>query len=167
MLRLTSRHLCFFLALVFLVQGSVKAADEPSVDSLLKKLPPPEKLVKSPTDRVLLDAQALVNDRTVQELGKAVTDRNFSRALQIARTLAAQRPDNAVAHCLHGVMAFVMHQYGEAAQACHRAIALRSNYGLHLADEYRLAGRPRDAQQAALRAESLARHSPNGHKKQS
>lgn len=111
----------------------VDATDEPSIDSLLKKLPPPEKLVQEPTDRIVLEARALNDDRTIKELVKAIRSKQFQRALDLGRDLANHYPNNATAHFIHGGVAYRLRQYGEATQACDRAIALRANYpGPHL-----------------------------------
>lgn len=103
-------------------------AEDATVDQLLKKLPPPEKFVQSPTDRIVLDARTLDNDPAVKQLVEALRFRNFGRALDLARGLAQRYPNNPVAHSVHGAIAYGMRQFGEAAAACHRAIALRPTY---------------------------------------
>ena len=59
---------------------------------------------------------------------EAIRFRNFGRALDLARGIARRYPNNAVAHSIHGAFAYRMRQFAEAAEACHRAIALRPDY---------------------------------------
>ena len=116
------------LLLFLLAAPRPASAEDATVDQLLKKLPPPEKFVKSPTDRIVLDARTLDNDRAVKQLVEAIRFRNFGRALDLARDLAKRYPNNPVAHSVHGAIAYGMHQFAEAAAACQRAIALRPGY---------------------------------------
>ncbi|HEY3663669.1 MAG TPA: tetratricopeptide repeat protein [Chthoniobacterales bacterium] len=116
------------LALAFCLTVPLAARAEVTVDQLLKKLPPPEKLIKSPTDRVMLDAQSLDADPMGKQLVQAMRRHDFRRGLDLARSLAKKYPQNPVAQSIHGAFAFNMRQFGEAADACHRAIALRPAY---------------------------------------
>jgi tetratricopeptide (TPR) repeat protein len=116
------------LLVLSLLASPPASAEDATVDQLLKKLPPPEKFVKSPTDRLVLDARTLNNDRAVKQLVEAIRFRDFKRALDLARELARRYPNNPVAHSVHGAIAYGLRQFAEAAEACHRAITLRPNY---------------------------------------
>jgi len=115
------------LVLFFAPWRGLLAADA-TVDQLLKKLPPPEKFVKSPTDRIVVDLQTLKDDKVTRKIVTALRSRDFNRALDQSRELAKRHPDNAIAQTLNGVIAYALRQYGEAAEACHRAIRLQPNY---------------------------------------
>ncbi len=106
---------------------TVSAADA-TVDQLLKKLPPPEKFVPSPTDRIVLDARTLDNDPEVKKLMAALRSGKRGRALDLVRDMAKRHPGNPVAHSVHGAIAYSLRQFAEAATACRRAIALRPGY---------------------------------------
>ncbi len=117
--------LAFLLS--FLTRSTVSAEDA-TVDQLLKKLPPPEKFVPSPTDRIVLDARMLDNDPAVKKLVVALQYRDYGRAIELARSLAKRYPQNPVAHSVHGAIAYRLRQFAEASEACRRALALRPNY---------------------------------------
>ncbi len=112
---------------LFFAAATVSAEDA-TVDQLLKKLPPPEKFVQNPTDRIQLEARALDHDPAVKKLVTALQRRDYRRALDLARDLAKRFPDNPVAHSVHGAIAYGLRQFAEAAEACRRAIALRPGY---------------------------------------
>lgn len=116
------------LILLSFLSRSTVSAEDATVDQLLKKLPPPEKFVQSPTDRIVLDARTLDNDPIVKKLVVALQYRDYGRALDLARSLAKRYPQNPVAHSAHGAIAYGLRRYAEATEACRRAIALRPNY---------------------------------------
>ena len=115
------------LALFLAAPATITAADA-TVDQLLKKLPPPEKFVQGPTDRLMLEARTLDNDPAAKKLMIALQKRDYGRALDLARDFAKRFPNNPVAHSLHGGIAYGLRQFAEAATACRRAIALRPGY---------------------------------------
>lgn len=108
------------IAAIALVTAATAMAEDPAIDRLLKKLPPPEKLVQS-GDPVVSDP---LTNKTVQ----AINARNFGQGLDLARQLTHVHPASAVAHGLHGWMAFMLHQYSEAATEFRKSIKLQSNY---------------------------------------
>ncbi len=96
------------------------AADEPSIDRLLNKLPAPEKLVQT-RDPGGTDPLA---KKTLEALQK----KNYGQALDYSRRLTRANPTSAVAHGLHGWIAFNLQQIGEASSEFRSAIKSQSNY---------------------------------------
>jgi tetratricopeptide (TPR) repeat protein len=89
------------------------------VDRLIKKLPPPEKVVQAdPASRDPL-AKKIVDSIKAMNLGNAYT---------MSRQLAARYPKSAGAHSLHGQLALIMRRYPEASDAFHKAVAIQPNY---------------------------------------
>jgi tetratricopeptide (TPR) repeat protein len=107
-----------------LLAASVPAsrAADASVDQLIKKLPPPEKVAQSAVglDPALRDPLA----KQVVDSAKAM---NFGSAYSLSQKLASKYPKSAIAQCLRGRFALVMHRYPEAAAAYRRAISDQPN----------------------------------------
>jgi tetratricopeptide (TPR) repeat protein len=119
------------LVVVFLaIHGIAAGAEDPSIDRLLKKLPPPEKLVKPSVERAVKQTDAAVRDPLVDQIAAAAQANNNARALVLARQLSAKYPKSPGSQCLHGVLAFLGRQDDEAAKAFRRAVALRSDASL-------------------------------------
>jgi tetratricopeptide (TPR) repeat protein len=110
-------HLSLSLALLF---GSTKApgAEDSSIDRLLNKLPPPEKLVKPVTQ---FDPAS--SDPLVKDMMAAAKTRNFGRALSLSRRLCEKYPKSAAAHCIHGLFAFSLRRYPESSTAFRAALS--------------------------------------------
>src|SRR6266481_2658475 len=87
-----------------------RAAEE-SIDSLLKKLPPPDKLVKAHVQQALEDP-AFKDPLARQALGAAESG-NYSGALNFARQLTKKDPNSAFAYLLHGALANDARQFSE------------------------------------------------------
>jgi tetratricopeptide (TPR) repeat protein len=103
-------------------------AQDASIDQLLKKLPPPEKLVKSPVERAMQQRDPALNDPLAKEITKAFRMRNFPRALDLSRKLAQRYPNSPAAACVHGSWASAWRQYPEASAAFRKAIALQPKF---------------------------------------
>jgi hypothetical protein len=93
--------------------GTSFAAEDASIDRLLKKLPPPEKLVKqsAPQDPPLKDPL----------LTYAITSvmlRDMSQARLYSRKLSEKYPYSEVAALVYGNVAYRSRHYAEAAGAC-------------------------------------------------
>jgi tetratricopeptide (TPR) repeat protein len=118
-----------FFALVFGLPLAARAED-PSVDQLIKKLPPPEKVVKTdPASR----------DPLAKQVVASVKAMNFGSAYAATQKLAAKYPQSAGAQSLHGQLAFMMRRYPEAAVAFHKATSIQPDFvfayvGLALTD---------------------------------
>jgi tetratricopeptide (TPR) repeat protein len=103
---------------------------DPSIDRLLKKLPPPEKLVKPSVQRAIRKTDAALGDPLVTQIFSALDNNNYPRALDLGRKLTAAHSNSGVAHCLHGLVAILAHQLGEASQALHQSAKLQPSLSL-------------------------------------
>jgi tetratricopeptide (TPR) repeat protein len=117
----------FILAIVSL--SSVQAQD-PSIDRLLKKLPPPEKLVKPTVERAVSQPDPALRDPLATQIFSDAQSNNSRRALELSRKLCAKYPKSAGSECLHGIVALTFSQYGEAATGFRHSIALSPNFSL-------------------------------------
>ena len=109
--------------LTALALSSTAHAQDPSVDQLIKKLPPPEKVAKStmqPADPALRDPLA----KQVIDSAKAM---NFGNALNLSQKLASRYPKSAAAQSLHGQLALALRRYPEASAAFHKALSIQPN----------------------------------------
>ena len=106
------------------------AAQDASIEQLLKKLPPPEKLVKPSVERALEQSDPALRDSMVSDIAAAWRNRNIARALELARRLALRYPHSAGSQCLQGVLALELRQYGEGATAFRRSIAIQPTFAL-------------------------------------
>jgi tetratricopeptide (TPR) repeat protein len=115
--------------LITLSFSAVRGQD-PSIDKLLKKLPPPEKLVKPTVERAVRQPDPALRDPLVPQIDSAARGNNTSRALDLSRKLSAKYPKSAGSECLHGIVALDIRQYGEAASAFRHSITLAPNFSL-------------------------------------
>lgn len=104
----------FTLALLFLAATSL--AQDPSIDKLLKKLPPPEQVVK---------ADPALQDPLTKQIQNAAKAQNFGQALELSRKLAQRYSKSAGAQALHGMLAFQLRRFDEAADAFRKTIAIQ------------------------------------------
>jgi tetratricopeptide (TPR) repeat protein len=117
-----------------------------SVDQLIKKLPPPEKVAQSAVDPAVRDPLG----KQAIESAKAM---NFGNAYALSQKLANRYPKSAAAQCLYGQFALMMHKFPEAAAAFRKAIADQPD----LAIAYLGHGLSEAAQQHLTAAESDCR----------
>jgi len=117
-----------YLALAGAAVLSSAHAQDPSIDRLLKKLPPPEKLVKPKVERAIRQTDPGLRDPLVSQVFAAIDQNNGNRALELSRKLAANQPKSAAAHSLHGLIAILMNQYGEASTALRQSARLNSSF---------------------------------------
>jgi len=103
-------------------------AQDPSIDRLLKKLPPPEKLVKPRVEHAVRQTDPAINDPLVSQIFSAIDRNEGTRALELSRKLAAAHPQSTAAHSLHGLLAFLMGQYGEASNALRQSERLNGSF---------------------------------------
>jgi tetratricopeptide (TPR) repeat protein len=95
-------------------------AEDASVDQLIKKLPPPEKVVKADPASV---------DPLAQQIMAAIKKMNFGNAYAMSQKLAARYPKSAGAHSLHGELSLLMRRYAEASTAFNKAISIEPDLG--------------------------------------
>ena len=111
-----------------LVANNTFAAQDPSIDRLLSKLPAPEKFV-----------DPAINDPLAKQMVAEAKAHNFGNALDASRKLAARYPKSLGAQMIHGMLALALHRFPEASAAYHKALSLRPDFaaayvGLGVAD---------------------------------
>jgi predicted Zn-dependent protease len=106
--------------------GSAYGQD-PDIERLLKKLPPPEKLVK-PIDPSIRAQFELLNDPLTTQIGTAVAYRNVWQYMRLCRKLVERYPKNPWAHCIHGSAASNAAKFPEATAAFKEAVKLQPDF---------------------------------------
>jgi tetratricopeptide (TPR) repeat protein len=117
----------FAAILCVLVRLNAQGATDPEIDRLLKKLPPPEKLVRA-DERVLRVNDPALHDPVLKQIEAADKARQWKRALELARQLAARYPSSAAANYYAGYFASGQKQYAEASKAFRRALAIQPRF---------------------------------------
>lgn len=97
---------------------SIALAQDPSIDKLLKKLPPPEQVVR--TDPAF-------QDPLTKQIASAAKAQNFGQALELSRKLAQRYPKSAGAQASRAILAFQLRRFDEAADAFRKTIAIQPN----------------------------------------
>src|SRR5437588_11861423 len=93
---------CICLA-AFVTQTWAATDEEPSIDKLLSKLPPPDKLASHPVQQAIQQNDPAFHDKLVQNILVAAKRRNIPEALSLCRKLATKYPNRAGAQCLRGM----------------------------------------------------------------
>jgi tetratricopeptide (TPR) repeat protein len=96
---------------------AAKASQDPSIDHLLGKLPPPEKFV-----------DPAINDPLAKHLIAAAKSHNFGIALDDSRHLAQRYPKSVGAQVIHAQVALALHMYPESSEAFHKVLSFRPDY---------------------------------------
>lgn len=117
---------CVFCVAIFLslVRPSAYAATDSEIDRLLKKLPPPEKLVKL-NEHVLRVSDPALRDPLVKQIEAASKANQSKRALELSRQLATRYPSSAAANYYAGYFASIERRYAESSAAFRRALAIQ------------------------------------------
>jgi Flp pilus assembly protein TadD len=102
-----------------LIAPDVFAAQDPSIDRLLGKLPPPEKFVDP--------AQ---NDPLAKQMIAAAKAQDFGTALDASRRLATKYPKSLGAQMAHGMIALSLRRFSEAASTYRKALSIRSSFAV-------------------------------------
>jgi tetratricopeptide (TPR) repeat protein len=120
----------FSFTLLLFVAWTVpkSSAQDASIDKLLSKLPPPEKLVKPPVQQALQQEDPAAKDGMVREINDAAKAQNLGRALNLSRKLAEKYPRSAGAQCLRGLVAWRLRQFGEASSAFRAATTIQPKF---------------------------------------
>jgi superkiller protein 3 len=103
-------------------------ARDPDIDRLLKKLPPPEKLVKTELAPGIHRNDPILQDPLGLEMNSALAKRDARRALGLARRLSARHPQSPLGHFLRGSVALEVLQFREAASAFREAMSLEPRF---------------------------------------
>src|SRR5438552_2355978 len=103
-------------------------AEDASIDRLLNKLPPPEKLVKPPILRAMEQPDPAFKDPIGRQVLQAVMTDNFPQALYLNRKLTQRYPRSLGAQYLRGVLAWTFRQYGEASSSFRAATNIQPRF---------------------------------------
>ncbi len=122
---------CVFIAVIILalVRLSARGATDPEIDRLLKKLPPPEKLVKADQRVVRVNDPAL-RDPILKEIETAAREKKPTRCLELSQQLAAHYPSSAAAHAYCGLFALDLRRYPESVAAFKHALSIQPDFVL-------------------------------------
>src|SRR5437016_14591427 len=91
--------------LVFVSTDLIQAqSQDASLDKLLSKLPPPEKLGKPPVQRAVERPDPAFKDPLGRERLGMVFMRNFPQALVLSRKVTERYPRSAASQCLRGAL---------------------------------------------------------------
>jgi tetratricopeptide (TPR) repeat protein len=101
------------------------AAEDATVDQLIKKLPPPERVAKS---AVALDPA--LRDPLAKQIADSAKAMNFGTAYNLSQKLAQRYPKSAAAQCLQGELALGLRKFSEASGAFHKALGIQPNSAL-------------------------------------
>src|SRR5450755_4449523 len=119
-----------FAAILFaLVRVNAHAAGDPEIDRLLKKLPPPEKLVQA-DERILRVTDPAMRDPLVKQISEASRANKMKRSLELSQQLAAHYPSSAGPWTYCGLFALQLGRYAESAAAFRRALAIQPKFVL-------------------------------------
>ena len=113
-----------------------------SIDKLLSKLPPPEKIIEPSARKALAQPDPAFKDPLVTEIVVALNMRNFQLAMGLSRKLTERYPRSAGAQALRGALAYDLRLYAEASAAFRTATTLIQNTLLPISDWLQLR-RPR------------------------
>ena len=119
------RNPLIIVSLLVIASVSSSFGEDASVDQLIKKLPPPEKVAQS---AIALDPA--LRDPLAKQVVDSAKAMNFGNAYALSQKLASRYPKSAVAQCLQGRFALTMRKFPEASAAYRRAIADQPNLAL-------------------------------------
>src|SRR5438067_958351 len=105
-------------------------AQDTSIDKLLNKLPPPEKLVKTPVKQAMEQPDPAFKDPMGRQISRAIEMYDFPQALNLSRKLTERYPRSAASQCLRGALAFDLRQVGEASSCFRAAITIQPKFAL-------------------------------------
>jgi tetratricopeptide (TPR) repeat protein len=114
---LTSFGSLLVLLFVAAVVAPSSTAQDASIDKLLSKLPPPEKLV-----------DPALNDPLANQMSAAIKAQNFGTALDLSRRLCERYPKSLGAQMVHGMLALSLRRFPEASAAYHKALSIQPNF---------------------------------------
>src|SRR5437868_1143546 len=122
---------CVFLAAILfgIVRITAFGAIDPDIDRLLKKLPPPEKLVHA-DERVLRVNDPAVHDPLVNQIVAASKADQTKRGLDLSQQLTKHYPSSVLANCFVGYFRLELRQYGQASTAFRQALVLQPEFVL-------------------------------------
>jgi len=99
-----------------------------SIDKLLSKLPPPEKIIEPSARKALAQPDPAFKDPLVTEIVVALNMRNFQLAMGLSRKLTERYPRSAGAQALRGALAYDLRLYAEASAAFRTGTTIDPKY---------------------------------------
>jgi tetratricopeptide (TPR) repeat protein len=103
-------------------------AEDASIDKLLRKLPPPEKIIQPSARKALEKPDPAFKDSLATQIVVAVRTWNFQQALGLSRKLTDRYPRSAGAQALRGALAYDLRQFAEALAAFRTATTIDPKY---------------------------------------
>ena len=97
-------------------------AEDASIDRLLSKLPPPEKIIKPSVQKALQQPDPAFKDALAASVVQSFRKGDFSAALKFSRKLVERYPRSDGAQILRGIAAYDLRQFGEATASFQAAI---------------------------------------------
>ena len=128
-MKFRSRCALFAAILLLLVRPNARAASDPEIDRLLKKLPAPEKLVK-PDEHVLRVSDPALRDPLVKQIATTSKAKQWKRSFDLSKQLAAHYPSSPAAHAYCGLFALESSHFADASSALSRALQLQPQFVL-------------------------------------
>lgn len=110
------------LLLLFLGATTLPAAQDSSIDRLLNKLPPPEKLVKQN------NVDPASNDPLAGKMLAELRKNNYGKALSYSRDLTKRYPKSVGAQWIHGLLAYGMKRFPESSEAFRATLKLQPDF---------------------------------------
>ena len=110
--------------LVVFPLGTLLAAEDASIDRLLKKVPPPEKIIKPSAQQQSQRTDPALQDPLLVQIFALVNMGNVSQARLYSRKLSEKYPHSEAALILWGECAYRLRYYDEAAGVFQRAAVL-------------------------------------------
>src|SRR5207237_2497581 len=123
------RNIIAVFALALLGPTAALAQDA-SIDGLLNKLPPPEKLVKPSAKRAIEQPDPALKDPIGRQLDQALVTQNFPQALNLSRELTKRYPRSATSQCLRGSLALDFRRFSEASSCFRAATNIQPKFAL-------------------------------------
>src|SRR2546421_330356 len=123
------RNITAMLSFALLATTGAVAQDA-SIDRLLNKLPPPEKLVKPSAKRAIEQPDPAFKDPIGRQLYQALVTQNFPQALNLSRELTTRYPCSATSQCLRGSLALDFHRFSEASSCFRAATNIQPKFAL-------------------------------------
>jgi tetratricopeptide (TPR) repeat protein len=120
-------RLLFVCCVLVLYLDAVLGAEDASIDRLLGKLPPPEKLVKPSAPQARQRTDPVLEDPLFISAFTAAYLRDVSQARFYFHKLSEKYPQSEIALILRGDFAYRLHYYDEATAAFRQAVALAPN----------------------------------------
>jgi len=122
---------CILLAVILfaIVRIDVFSATDPDVERLLKKLPPPEKLVHA-DERILRVNDPAINDPLVKQILAASKANQIKRGLDLSQQLTKHFPSSVLANCFVGYFQLELRRDGDASTAFRKALAIQPHFVL-------------------------------------